>query len=38
MNHGFFPAFRGHGAERATAFGVLTLEAYFRYGRILGCR
>ena len=37
-DHGGFPPERGFGAVRATAFGVLTLEVYFRYARLLGAR
>jgi hypothetical protein len=33
-----FPPEQGFGAERATAFGALALEVYFRYARILGAR
>jgi hypothetical protein len=35
---GGFPPEQGFGAERATAFGALTLEVYYRYARILGAR
>lgn len=37
-NHGGFPTERGFGAARATAFGVLSIEVYFRYARVLGAR
>jgi len=37
-NHGGFPAEQGFGPVRATAFGALTLEVYYRYARILGAR
>ncbi len=36
--HGGFPAESTLGAHRATAFGVMTLEVYFRYARIIGAR
>jgi hypothetical protein len=35
---GGFPPEQGFGAVRATAFGALTLEVYYRYARILGAR
>ncbi len=37
-NHGGFPAERGFGVVRATAFGALSLEVYFRFARVLGAR